>query len=301
VGVGGVKLLILPERPRSLLRGVLRPAHRVPATLSPIVPQLSPHFHTAIVRDAEVLRMTPLIVENVAKQFYQGTRPVAALAGVSLEVQAGQFLAIMGASGSGKSTLLHLMAGLAQPDSGRVIINGTDLTALNDRDLTLFRRRNIGLVFQAFNLIPSLSAEENIALSLMLDGRNGSEGRARVEELLESLGLVDRRTHRPDALSGGEQQRVAIGRALVTNPAVILADEPTGNLDSANSKSVCELLRDLSAVGGKTIIMVTHEPSVAAYAQEVAVLKDGLLVERFPVDEADGRQGLAARYQGARG
>jgi putative ABC transport system ATP-binding protein len=241
--------------------------------------------------------MAPLVVENVAKQFRQGARAVAALAGVSLDVQAGQFLAIMGASGSGKSTLLHLMAGLAQPDSGRVIINGTDLTALNDRDLTLFRRRNIGLVFQAFNLIPSLSAEENIALSLMLDGRNGADCRARVEEQLESLGLRDRRAHRPDALSGGEQQRVAIGRALVTNPAVILADEPTGNLDSANSKSVCELLRDLSAVQGKTIIMVTHEPSVAAYAQEVAVLKDGLLVERFAVEEADGRQGLAARYQ----
>ncbi len=238
-----------------------------------------------------------MVVERVAKQFRQGSKAVAALAGVSLEVKPGQFLAIMGASGSGKSTLLHLMAGLTRPDSGRVLIGGTDITALGDRELTLFRRRQIGLVFQAFNLIPTLSAEENVGLPLMLEGRNGSAGAARVSELLASLGLADRRTHRPDALSGGEQQRVAIGRALVANPAVILADEPTGNLDSANSRSVCELLRELSITQGKTIVMVTHEPSVAAYAQEVAVLKDGQLVERFAVDEADGRQGLAARYQ----
>jgi putative ABC transport system ATP-binding protein len=241
--------------------------------------------------------MAPLVIEDVRKSFRQGDRKVAALAGVSLEVQAGQFLAIMGASGSGKSTLLHLMAGLTQADGGRVVVDGTDLTTLNDRDLTLFRRRKIGLVFQAFNLIPTLTAEENLALPLMLEGRNGAEGKARVDSLLASLGLAQRRSHRPDAMSGGEQQRVAIGRALVADPAVILADEPTGNLDSGNSKAVCELLRDLSLVHGKTIVMVTHEPSVAAYAQEVAVLKDGSLVERFSVDEADGRQGLAARYQ----
>ncbi len=241
--------------------------------------------------------MAPLVIEGVRKEFRQGDRGVSALAGVSLEVQAGQFLAVMGASGSGKSTLLHLMAGLTKADAGRVIVDGTDLTTLNDRDLTLFRRRKIGLVFQAFNLIPTLSAEENLALPLMLEGRNGSESRAKVDALLDSLGLRQRRTHRPDAMSGGEQQRVAIGRALVTDPSVILADEPTGNLDSGNSKAVCELLRDLSTVQGKTIVMVTHEPSVAAYAQEVAVLKDGLLVERFAIDEADGRQGLAARYQ----
>jgi putative ABC transport system ATP-binding protein len=241
--------------------------------------------------------MAPLVIEAVRKQFRQGDSGVPALAGVSLEVQAGQFLAVMGASGSGKSTLLHLMAGLTKPDGGQVLVDGTDLAKLNDRELTLFRRRRIGLVFQAFNLIPTLSAEENLGLPLMLEGRNGAESKAKVDRLLESLGLSSRRTHRPDAMSGGEQQRVAIGRALVTDPAVILADEPTGNLDSGNSKSVCELLRDLSLVHGKTIVMVTHEPFVAAYAQEVAVLKDGLLVERFSVDDADGRQGLAARYQ----
>jgi putative ABC transport system ATP-binding protein len=142
-----------------------------------------------------------------------------------------------------------------------------------------------------------LTADENIALPLLLDGKHESDVRAKVEDLLESLGLADRRTHRPDAMSGGEQQRVAIGRALVTDPAVVLADEPTGNLDSANSKSVCELLRDLSQIHGKTIVMVTHEPTVAAFAQEVAVIKDGKLVERFETRETNGGQGLAMRYQ----
>jgi putative ABC transport system ATP-binding protein len=241
--------------------------------------------------------MSPLVVENVTKHFRQGDRDVVALNGISIEVKQGQFLAIMGASGSGKSTLLHLMAGLTTADGGRVLVNGTDLGEMNDNKLTLFRRRNIGLVFQSFNLIPTLSAEENVMLPLMLDGRNGETGAKKVDELMASLGLSGRRDHRPDAMSGGEQQRVAIGRALVTDPAVILADEPTGNLDSANSHGVCELLRNLSVNHGKTIVMVTHEPTVAAYAQEVAVLQDGKLVERFATSETDGGQGLALRYQ----
>lgn len=241
--------------------------------------------------------MSPLVVDNVVKRFRQGDRQVTALAGVSLDVAEGTFLAVMGASGSGKSTLLHLTAGLAAPDGGRVLVRGEDLAGLNDRQLTLFRRRHIGLVFQSFNLIPTLTAEQNVALPLMLDGKAEAEVAPKVGELLESLGLGPRRTHRPDAMSGGEQQRVAIGRALVTDPAVILADEPTGNLDSANSRSVCELLRDLSLIRGKTIVMVTHEPTVAAYAQEVAVIKDGRLVERFAVRETDGSEGLAVRYQ----
>src|SRR5581483_9762587 len=231
--------------------------------------------------------MSPLVVENVTKLFRQGDRTVQALAGISLAVAEGQFLAIMGASGSGKSTLLHLMAGLARPESGKVLVNGSDLGAMDDHALTLFRRRQIGLVFQSFNLIPTLTAEENMALPLMLDRRNGEASEAKVGELLSSLGLASRRGHRPDAMSGGEQQRVAIGRALVTDPAVILADEPTGNLDSANSRSVCELLRDLCVIHGKTIVMVTHEPSVAAYAQEVAVLKDGRLIDRFATETLD--------------
>ena len=241
--------------------------------------------------------MSPLVVDNVVKRFRQGDREVSALAGVSLDVAQGTFLAIMGASGSGKSTLLHLMAGLTSPDAGRVLIRGENLAEMNDRQLTLFRRRHIGLVFQSFNLIPTLTAEENVALPLMLDGKDAADAAPKVGELLESLGLAARRHHRPDAMSGGEQQRVAIGRALVTDPAVILADEPTGNLDSANGKAVCELLRDLSQIHNKTIVMVTHEPTVAAYAQEVAVIKDGRLVQRFPTEETKGGEGLALRYQ----
>src|SRR4051812_2427584 len=241
--------------------------------------------------------MSPLVVENVQKRYRQGDRDVTALKGVTLDVAAGSFMAIMGASGSGKSTLLHLMAGVTTAQTGRVLGNGQDLGGVNDKQLTVFRRRHIGLVFQSFNLIPTLTAEENVALPLLLDGKSETETRTKVDELLDVLGIGGRRGHRPDAMSGGEQQRVAIGRALVTNPTVILADEPTGNLDSANSKSVCELLRDLSVNQGKTIVMVTHEPSVAAYAQEVAVLKDGKLISRFPTEGVHGSQELAARYQ----
>jgi putative ABC transport system ATP-binding protein len=240
--------------------------------------------------------MSPLLVENVSKKFRQGDRIVDALLSASLEVPAGKFLAIMGASGSGKSTLLHLMAGLTNADEGKVFVAGTDIGALSDRQLTLFRRRHIGLVFQAFNLIPTLSAEENIRLPLMLGGRNGSMHK--VDELIEQLGLGNRRKHRPDALSGGEQQRVAIGRALISDPTVILADEPTGNLDSVSSRSVCELLQNLSQQQGKTIVMVTHEPSVAAYAQGVVVLRDGRIVRQFATENARSEE-VAVKYQEA--
>lgn len=206
--------------------------------------------------------MSPLIVENVEKQFAQGGRRVAALAGVSIDVAQGAFMAIMGASGSGKSTLLHLMAGLAKPDSGRVVIRDTNLAELNDRELTLFRRRHIGLVFQAFNLIPTLTAQENIALPLLLDGKSERDAMPRVDELLRSLGIWDRRTHRPDAMSGGEQQRVAIGRALVADPAVLLADEPTGNLDAAYASEIGELFRSFNQVGA-TVIIATHDIALA--------------------------------------
>jgi putative ABC transport system ATP-binding protein len=237
----------------------------------------------------------PLSVEKVSKTFHQGRRSVTALASIDLAVPQGRFLAIMGASGSGKSTLLHLMAGLARPDSGSVRINGADLAQMPDKQLTIFRRRNIGLVFQSFNLIPTLSAEENIALPLMLEGRNGELTHEKIDRLLADLGIADRRTHRPDSLSGGEQQRVAIGRALAADPAVILADEPTGNLDSANSRSVCELLRDLAVKHNKTIVMVTHEPDVGAFAQEVAVIRDGQIISRFPTEGMNGQE-LAVKY-----
>lgn len=231
------------------------------------------------------------------KRFSQGERAVTALAGVSMSVEQGQLLAVMGASGSGKSTLLHLMAGLTLPSEGRVLVAGEDLTTLGDFKLTLFRRRQIGLIFQAFNLIPTLTARENVMLPLMLDGRTKAADVQKVQSLLERLGLADRAQHRPDALSGGEQQRVAIGRALVMDPAVILADEPTGNLDSTNGRQVCELLRDLSAIHGKTIVLVTHEPTVAAYASHVAVLRDGLLVKQFATEGLANGHELALRYQ----
>ena len=239
--------------------------------------------------------MSPLVVENVRKSYRQGTREVRALDGISLDVAAGRFLAVMGASGSGKSTLLHLMAGLTTADAGVVRINGEDLARMSDATLTKFRRRHIGLVFQSFNLIPSLTARQNVALPLLLDGRVDN---ARVDALLDRLGLLGRASHRPDALSGGEQQRIAIGRALVTDPAVIFADEPTGNLDSANSDVVCELLRDLCVAQDKTIVMVTHEPSVAAFANDVLVIKDGKLLDHFAVDGMDA-DAVARRYQTA--
>ena len=234
-------------------------------------------------------RMIPLAVDNVSKNYRQGDQTVAALVGVSLQVNQGLFLAIMGASGSGKSTLLHLMAGLTRADAGTVRVNGQDLATLPDAQLTRFRRRNIGLVFQAFNLIPTLTAEENIALPLMLDGKSPGQIKPKVDEQIAALGLQSRRRHRPDALSGGEQQRVAIGRALVTDPAVILADEPTGNLDSASSQSVCELLRDLVALRHRTIVVVTHEPTVAAHAQQVVVVRDGRLIESYANQQTANR------------
>jgi putative ABC transport system ATP-binding protein len=239
--------------------------------------------------------MKPVVVENVTKTYRQGDRIVNALNGITLQIEPGRFVAIMGASGSGKSTLLHLMAGLAAPDSGVILIGGTDITKMSDRQLTLFRRRQVGLVFQAFNLIPTLTARENIALPLQLENKDGPEVEKRIDDIMNALGIAHRADHRPDVMSGGEQQRVAIGRAIITDPAVILADEPTGNLDSVNSREVCQLLRDLSEKSGKTIVMVTHEPTVAIYAQEALVMHDGKNVDRFETRTLESAADLATR------
>ncbi len=241
--------------------------------------------------------MHPLQIDNVIKEYKQGDRVVRALNGVSINVEKGQFLAIMGASGSGKSTLLHLMAGLTKANDGVVSINGQNLATLNDAQLTKFRREQIGLVFQSFNLIPTLSAIDNILLPIRLTRKLSDADQKRLNGIIQVLGIDSRKHHKPDALSGGEQQRVAIGRALINDPAVVLADEPTGNLDSGNSKSVCELLRDLSQNHGKTIVMVTHEPTVAAYASDVAVIKDGKLIEQFSTASVGDHYGLANKYQ----
>ena len=239
----------------------------------------------------------PLSVERVTKRFRQGSSVVEALRGISLRVESGEFLAVMGASGSGKSTLLHAMAGLTRPEEGRVVIQGQDLSVLSDRKLTLFRRRRIGLIFQAFNLIPALTAEQNITLPIVSDGRSESEVRETLEALLARLGIAGRRQHRPDALSGGEQQRVAIARALVADPAVVLADEPTGSLDSVSGQSICKLLKELCGEQGRTIVVVTHEPAVAAWADRVAVVKDGRILAEFDTAEFPDAHALAAHYQ----
>lgn len=238
----------------------------------------------------------PLVVENVTKRFRQGDGSVDALRGVSLRVHRGEFVAVMGASGSGKSTLLHVMAGLTRPDEGRVLVDGRDLSSMSDRRLTLFRRDRIGLIFQSFNLIPSLTAEENALLPMMAAGK-GDSAAERLTTLLNRLGLAPRRSHRPDALSGGEQQRVAIARALLPGSAIVLADEPTGSLDSTNGQKLCGLLRDLCDEEGRTIVVVTHEPAVAAWAKRVVILKDGRNLTEFATVEARDPQALAAQYQ----
>ncbi len=241
-------------------------------------------------RSGESLR-----IERVTKRFKQGDTWVEALREISLTIQQGEFLAVMGASGSGKSTLLHVLAGLTWPDEGHISIDGTDLSRLNDSQLTSFRRRRIGLVFQAFNLIPTLSAADNITLPLMVEGRRLPS--AELENLARRLGIENRMHHRPDALSGGEQQRVAIARALVTDPALVLADEPTGSLDSVSGQNICRLLRELHEQEKRTIVVVTHEPTVAMWAERIVVLRDGRVLTEFATRDFSDAHSLAAHYQ----
>ncbi|AMV31551.1 Lipoprotein-releasing system ATP-binding protein LolD [Pirellula sp. SH-Sr6A] len=237
---------------------------------------------------------TVLQVSSLTKTYKQGDRDVRALSDLHLTVNRGESVAIMGASGSGKSTLLHLIAGLTRPDSGEVVIDGQSVFSLSDSQLTKFRRDRIGLVFQSFNLVPALTAEDNILLPLLSGGKRCDS--SQLEELLDHLGIEHRRFHRPDALSGGEQQRVAIARALITQPAIVLADEPTGSLDSQNSQAICELLHKISEKERRTIVTVTHEPSVAIYSNVVVVLKDGKVVSKFETGQFADSVGLAAHY-----
>ena len=223
--------------------------------------------------------MSIVAAESLTKVFGKGPTAVTALNRVDLEIDAGEFVAVMGPSGCGKSTLLHLIGGLDRPSSGRVSIDGQDLSRLNDDALAKLRRRKIGFMFQFYNLIPVLTAVENAALPLILDGVSFHEARVRSEEWLRRVGLVDRRDHRPDQLSGGEQQRVAVARALVAEPALILADEPTGNLDSRAADDLVGLLREASDRWERTILMVTHDPRMAAYADRIVFLKDGTVVD----------------------
>jgi putative ABC transport system ATP-binding protein len=239
---------------------------------------------------------TPLSLEQVTKRFRQGEVIIEALKDVSLTIERGEFVAVMGASGSGKSTLLHVMAGLTQPDHGRVLVDGQELSAMTDRQLTYFRRRRIGLVFQAFNLIPTLTAEDNILLPLLAAGGKNSRN-GQLENLLARLDLIRRRRHRPDALSGGEQQRVAIARALVADPSIVLADEPTGSLDSISGQNICRLLQELCKEQRRTIVIVTHEPAVAVWAERIIVLRDGRVLTEFKTADFRDLHSLAAHYQ----
>jgi putative ABC transport system ATP-binding protein len=226
------------------------------------------------------------VVEAVGLSRRYGEREAAvdALVDVSTGFERGRFVAIMGPSGSGKSTLMHILAGLDKPTSGTVILDGEEITSLDDGELTELRRDKLGFVFQFFNLLPVLTAEENLVLPLSIAGRKPD--RDWVEQLMRTVGLEDRRTHRPSELSGGQQQRVAVARALVSKPTVVFADEPTGNLDSKASEDVLRLLRQAVDEFGQTVIMVTHDPAAAAHADRLLLLRDGQIVSDGPPDRA---------------
>jgi putative ABC transport system ATP-binding protein len=255
---------------------------------------------TAALSDERVLLdHTPPAVaaREIARRYGEGDTAVDALRGVSLEVPRGELTAVMGPSGSGKSTLMHILAGLDRPTSGSVEIDGTEITTLNDNELTKLRRKHIGFVFQFFNLLPMLTAEENVTLPLMLAGRKPEPGW--LDGLLESVGLEDRRKHRPAELSGGQQQRVAIARALISRPTVLFADEPTGNLDSASSGEILELVRRSVDELGQTTVMVTHDPVAATIADRVLLLGDGAIARTLArptqTQVIDAIQGVAGR------
>jgi putative ABC transport system ATP-binding protein len=214
---------------------------------------------------------------EITRRYGEGETAVDALRGVSLEIERGKLTAVMGPSGSGKSTLMHILAGLDRPTSGEVTIAGTDITTLDDTNLTKLRREHIGFVFQFFNLLPMLSAEENVTLPLLIAGEKPQQ--PWFDQLIEKVGLKDRLSHRPSELSGGQQQRVAIARALVSRPTVVFADEPTGNLDSATSQEILSLMRDSVDTFGQTTVMVTHDPRAAAIADRILFLADGVIVK----------------------
>lgn len=233
--------------------------------------------------------MKPIVNATGLRKTYQmGELDVEALRGVDFVVQPGEFVAIMGPSGSGKSSLLHILGGLDESSEGEVSLAGRPLAQMDDAELTLLRRRQVGFVFQFFNLLPTLSAAENVALPLLLDGKQGAEADNLVEDLLALVGLSERADHRPDQLSGGQQQRVALARALVTEPVVVLADEPTGNLDRRSGVDMLALLRLACDEKGQTIVIVTHDPFAASRADRVVFLQDGALVHELDLSQIEG-------------
>jgi putative ABC transport system ATP-binding protein len=230
-------------------------------------------------------------LQEVTKVYQQGRRTVHAVRGVSLKITGGEFVSIMGPSGSGKSTVMHLLGALDTPTSGRALFGGRDLQSLSDKERSSLRRTRIGFVFQFFNLLPTLTAGENVALPLLLGGVGRSAARRLAEASMERVGIFERVDHFPEEMSGGEMQRVAIARALVSEPEAILCDEPTGNLDSANSKEVLSLLRSLPEAGKRAVVMVTHDPQAAAYSERTVHIRDGFIEsDGESAQSADGRQ-----------
>ncbi|MEM0982533.1 MAG: ABC transporter ATP-binding protein [Planctomycetota bacterium] len=234
---------------------------------------------------------------GVTKSYQLGSERVQALRGVDFEIAEPGFYAIMGQSGSGKSTLLHLLAALDRPDEGEIVIGGTPIHSMSEKRATDFRRTDLGIVFQSFNLIPTLTARENVELPGLLAGDDPDKLQKRSRELLDRLGLPGRDGHRPEALSGGEQQRVAIARSLLYAPPVLLADEPTGNLDSASSERLWNLLGEIAQENGMTVLMVTHEPAAAAHCRSITIIKDGRVEGTIDTEGLDA-SGVATRYQG---
>lgn len=234
--------------------------------------------------------MSNIQVEKLTKTYGSGATAVTALDHVNLTIKAGEFVAIMGPSGCGKSTLMHLLGGLDKPSEGHVIIGGHNLTDLNDEKLTELRRRKIGFIFQFYNLIPVLNAVENAALPVTLDGMKSAESKQKAIEWLTRFGLGDRLQNLPDQLSGGQQQRVSIARALIAEPELILADEPTGNLDTRASDEIAILLRDVSKQYGRTVVIVTHDPRIAAYADRIIFLKDGKVVDETLLERKNNKK-----------
>ena len=234
--------------------------------------------------------MELLRCENISKVYGTGDGKTVALQDVSFSVEKGEFVSIVGASGSGKSTLLHIIGGVDKPTSGKVFINGTDIHSQSEDKLAIFRRRHIGLVYQFYNLLPELNVDENIVLPHMLDGRKPDK--ERLDKIVEYLGLSDRRSHLPNELSGGQQQRVSIGRALFSKPELLLADEPTGNLDRKNSAEIVELLKESNRKFGQTLILITHDENIALQADRIIYMEDGNIVkdDRIRVTDLAGRE-----------
>ena len=230
--------------------------------------------------------MELLKVENLTKVYGEGENVTRALDGVSFAVEQGEFLAIIGPSGSGKSTLLHILGGVDRPTGGKVWMNGQDVFAQNEEQLAIFRRRQVGLIYQFYNLIPVLDVVENMTLPVLMDGRKVNEDR--LEELLQTLNLTDRRKNLPNQLSGGQQQRVSIGRALMNAPSVVLADEPTGNLDSKNSQEIVQLLKESNRKYRQTLIVITHDESIALQADRILAIEDGRIVREERIREVRG-------------